>query len=165
MRKIDWVFLALLCVFVVFLIGQQFQLATHESIFEKIVECLEKNLEQNKAQGRINSLIVANINSIYEALDVEWETRPVEQDTIGWETIYGERSESTLDHDPIPPPAGFGARIERSIRRFGWEWKRGDPIENLPPYLRDEATKICTGSVAIDSVWDPETEKWEKTEK
>ena len=52
---------------------------------------------------------------------------------------------------------GFMAGVEKGEREClealssYHSWKRGDPIENLSPYLRDEATKICTGSVAIDT--------------
>jgi len=73
---------------------------------------IEKRLDSHH---RIHLALVAHLNTFYEYVDVEWEIGSVEQDTIEWETIYGERSESTLDHSPIPPPAGLEAIIKRSV--------------------------------------------------
>jgi len=64
---------------------------------------------------RIHLVLVGHINTFYEYVGVEGKIGSVEQDTIGWETVYGERSESILNHNPIPLPAGFGAIIERSV--------------------------------------------------
>lgn len=73
---------------------------------------IEKRLDLH---DRIDSVLVASINAFYEYVGVKGKMGSVEQDTIGWETVYDKRSESTLDHDPIPPPAGFEAWIKRSV--------------------------------------------------
>lgn len=97
---------------------------------------IEKRLDLH---DRIDSVLVASINAFYKYVGVTGKMGSVEQDTIGWETIYGERREPTLDHDPVDPPVGLEAIIERSvyqkIERPG-EWE-----------------------------WNPEAKKWEKTEE
>jgi len=68
---------------------------------------IEKRLDLH---GRIDSVLVASINAFYEYVGVEWEIRSVKQDTVT--TLPGP---VILNHNPIPPPAGFEAQIKRSV--------------------------------------------------
>ena len=67
--------------FVVFLIAQQFRVASHERILEGIVKCIEMDRERDEVQDQTDSLIVANINKIYELLDIEWRIWSVKRDS------------------------------------------------------------------------------------
>jgi len=83
---------------------------------------------------QIVSAFVVHINTIYDYLGVTGKIGSVERDTAT--ALSGP---VVMDHDPIPPPAGFEALIERSVYQ---------KIER--PIKRE---------------WDPETKKWEKPNK
>lgn len=68
---------------------------------------IEKRLDLH---DRIHLALVGHINTFYEYVGVKGKMGRVKQDTA-----TALPRPAIMDHDPIPPPAGFEAIIERSI--------------------------------------------------
>ena len=80
---------------------------------------IEKRLDLH---DRIDSVLAASVNAFYEYVGVKGKIGSVKQDTA--QAVKGDYVDSTsidllwpplMGSDPIPPPAGFEAIIERSV--------------------------------------------------
>lgn len=85
---------------------------THTRALNEVIDMLDRG-------NRIDSLLLAHLNGIYECLGVE--IRPLEQDTTDADYIYSESNINSLKPSttfyPIPPPAGYERRIKRSVNQ------------------------------------------------